>query len=67
MELSSRDVHEERRLLMQAMRVEMSQLREDLKQDMEAAVKGRDERLREDLKQHLATHLEAAVKGRQPG
>ena len=52
---------------MQAMRVEMSQLREDLKQDMEAAVKGRDEQLREDLKQHLATHLEAAVKGRQPG
>jgi hypothetical protein len=66
-ELSSRGGPEERARLMQAMRVEMSQLREDLKQDMEAAVKGRDEQLREDLKQHLATHLEAAVKGRQPG
>jgi hypothetical protein len=39
-ELSSRDVHEERRLLMQAMRVEMSQLREDLKEDMEGSGKG---------------------------
>jgi len=66
-ELSSRGGPEERARLMQAMRVEMSQLREDLKQDMEAAVKGRDEQLREDLKQHLATQLEAAVKGRQPG
>ena len=40
MELSSRDVHEERRLLMQAMRVEMSQLREDLKEDMDGSGKG---------------------------
>ena len=66
-ELSSRGGPEERARLMQAMRVEMSQLREDLKQDMMAAVKGRDEQLREDLKQQLATLLEAAVKGRQPG